>query len=172
MPGNRKYTVYAPPMKPQLIYLNKLFHSSDAVMKPLTQDLVGQEAAAHKAVIEIAKQYLQPKAQFGDPMIFPNAVMMDFSAAPNIADVKWTNPGDPANPYMADLTSPGPLKTGGKDRDVDPKIAASEVKPNYVPGAPDTGTKSPATVGSNIYTANELGTTSQMGASGEKGAVK
>ena len=72
---------------------------------------------------------------------------MDYVDAPDVsaaADDAWKNPGDPANAYVPDLSSPGPGKTDPSDKSSDPQIKASDVKPNYVIGGPKTGTRSPA----------------------------
>jgi hypothetical protein len=101
---------------------------------------------------------------------------MDYSDAPNVASVKWdssktgfnesvTNSGGPANPYTPDMSSPGPGKTDGVDKSVDPEIKAEDIKPNYVPGGPNTGTKNPADYAKKIA-AQVLGVKSKMGSSG------
>jgi len=98
--------------------------------------------------------------QSGDAQMFPSGVNLKYTGTsanpvPNLAEVEWdsaksnfsglptTNSGGPANAYVPDLTSPGPGRTLGTDKDVDPGISAAELKPNYVPGAPETGTVSP-----------------------------
>jgi len=166
MSGEGKYTVFAPPASDKNTLLNKLFRSTDAVHQAPTQDLVGKETDARAAVIAIAKQYLQPAHQTGDLGHFPSGVDLNFAGAPDTTDVAWTVAGDPANPYTPDTTSPGPGKTEGTDKNVDPQLSASDIKPTYVPGAPGTGTKSPAAVNAKIIAANLLGVPGVLGDSG------
>jgi hypothetical protein len=114
--------------------------------------------------------------QAGDSSMFPTGVNLSFRDAPNLAEVKWdskkfsfdgavTNSGGPANPYTPDVSSPGPGKTLGIDKDVDPKITVADVKSDsYIPGAPGTGTTSPDTTSTNIGSA-PIGKPLQMGKS-------
>jgi hypothetical protein len=136
---------------------------------------VGKEVEAREVVVEMGKNLLQPVLQQGDTGFFPNGVYLDYSAlnapvqAPNTAegaDVVWNSPGDPANSYIPDITSPGPGKTEGTDKSVDPQIAVADIKPNYVPGAPGTGTKSPTVTGPKMHDANLLGKPGILGDSG------
>lgn len=166
MSGNGKYTVYAPEASTKNTLLNKLFGSNDAIVKPPTQDLVGKEVEAREAVLTIARQYLQPNKQFGDEGMFPNGVDLNFSGAPNLEDVNWRSAGDPANAYMPDISSPEPGAVEGVDKNVDPQIKTVDIKPNFVPGAPGTGTKSPSTTNAKIIAANILGVSSKLGDSG------
>lgn len=175
MSGQGKYTTYAPPMSEKNTLLNKLFKSKDLVQRPPTQDLVGKETDAIAATIAIAKEVLTPTNQSGDLGHFPNGVKLDFSGtplnehAPDTAegkDVKWTKAGDPANSFVPDVSSPGPGKTEGSDKDVDPEVAVKDLKPNYVQGAPGTGTKSPTSTSAKIIAANILGVKTPMGESG------
>lgn len=162
MSGTGKYTVYAPPASDKNTLLNRLFNSKDAVQKPLTQDLVGKEEEARKSIVELAKSLLQPAHQVGDLRTFPEGVDLNFGGAPKIEDVKWVNPGDPANAYAPDPSSPGPGKTAGTDKATDPQLKPSDLKPNYVPGAPNTGTKSPAVTNAKIVAANTLGVAGKL----------
>jgi len=105
--------------------------------------LDASNTVAAQSISATATTYL--KAGIGDPSMFPTGVDMSYGAAPDLADVKWKNAGDPANAYVPDLSSPGP--TGGdsvnvdpKTKDKDPEISAADVKPTYVPGtAPNYG---------------------------------
>ena len=175
MSGTGKYTQYAPPASDKNTLLNKLFHSADSTQKPIVQDLVGKETDARAAVVDIAKAQLQPAHQAGDLGYFPAGVDLDFTGKsasvqpPDTAegkDVKWTNPGDPANSYVPDITSPGPGKTNGIDKSQDPKIAVKDLKPNYVPASPGTGTKSPTATNAKVVAANLLGVPGKLGDSG------
>lgn len=170
MPGEGKYTVYAPPASDKNTLLNKLFHSEDTVEKPLVQDLVGKENDARAAIVDVAKNKLQPTHQSGDPGYFPGGVDLDFSGAPELNDVKWANPGDPANPYVPDISSPGPGKTEGLDKDVDPEIKETDIKPNVDPdkisGVGNHGTTSPLATNAKLIAANLLGVSGKVGDSG------
>lgn len=184
MSGTGKYTQYAPTATDAHTLLNKLFHSNDPVEKSPVQDLVGKETDARNATVALANAKvvagvggIKPSdgVQQGDPKLWPQGVNLDYSGklasiqAPDTAegqDVVWTNPGDPANSYVPDITSPGPGKTSGLDKDVDPKIAAKDIKPNYVPGAPGTGTESPTTATPKLAAEQVLGTAAPLGDSG------
>lgn len=170
MSGEGKYTVYAPPASDKNALLNKLFHSEDTVEKPLTQDLVGKELDARAAILAIAQVKLQPTHQDGDVGMFPAGVDLDFSGAPDVSAVKWTNPGDPAAPYIPDVSSPGPGKTEGAEKDVDPNIKLTDIKPNtdvaHVGGVGNHGTTSPIATNAKIIAANLLGVSGKLGNSG------
>lgn len=166
MSGEGKYTKYAPAANAKNILLNKLFRDSDPAKAPVTQDLVGKEDEARMRILAIARANLTPPHQTGDLSLFPSGVDLNFVGGPQLADVKWVNPGDPANPYTPDMSSPGPGKTDGVDKLVDPGVSAKDVKPNYIPAGPKTGTKSPSVTSAKIYAATLLGVPSKMGDSG------
>lgn len=163
MSGQGKYTTYAPAATPRNALLNKLFKGNSAISNPL-QDLTGKETDAIAQTVARAKALLSPTVQQGDAGFFPSGVHMDYSGDPNgtsnpdLSKVGWTQAGDPANGYMPDITSPGPGNTDPHTKDVDPKIAVPDIKgAGYVPGAPDTGTKSPTETTSVIKANSELG---------------
>src|SRR5690349_5635370 len=124
MAGTGKYTVYAPPANDKNNLLNKLFRSSNPSEQPPTQDMVGKESGARAAILAIATAPvvngvggIQPSngVQAGDPGMFPQGVSLDFSGKlasiqpPDTAegkDVTWQRPGDPANSYVPDISSP------------------------------------------------------------------
>lgn len=81
-------------------------------------------------------------------------------------DVTWKNPGDPANSYVPDITSPGPGKTDGKDKSVDPTIKTNDIKPNFDPKNGTDGTKSPSNTGDKIFNGTTLGQDQTLGKSG------
>jgi hypothetical protein len=176
MSGNGKYTQYAAPASGKNTLLNKLFHSDDPTLAPVAQDLVGKEDDVRKAVVALAKQAMLPSHQSGDPALFPQGVDLDYtykqdpSMLPDIPSVKWKNPGDPANPYIPDISSPGPGKVSPLDKSKDPEIKVEDIKPNYVQGAPDTSTASPVAAAEKIVAANELGNSpGKLGDSGANG---
>lgn len=115
-------------------------------------------AAALKAVIDRATAPVvdgvgglipSDGKQVGDPDMFPGGVLFGFGGAPKMADVETstaTKPGNPANPYMPNIASPGP---GKFQHDVPTTIPVDELAKSiehlagYTAGAPGTGTTSP-----------------------------
>lgn len=172
MSGEGKYTTYASPSSDKNNLLNKLYHSSNSTVQPPTQDLVGKEKDAQAVIIKIAQAVLQPKHQVGDLNMFPAGVNLDYSDAPNTSQIAWAIAGDPANPYMPDISSPGPGKTDGTDKSVDPQVGLADMAKTiphlngYVPGGPNTGTKSPTATNAKLYAAQLLGVPSKLGDSG------
>lgn len=160
MAGQGKYTIYAPESNAKNNLLSKLFPSSP------TSAFVGKENDYRSIVIKSGNDNLKPSFQSGDSFFGPG-VSLDYSESPNVlasADNAWKNPGDPANAFSPDLTSPGPGNTDGIDKNVNPEIKSSDVKPSYVPGGPNTGTKNPAEYAKKIA-AQMLGVNSKMGSS-------
>lgn len=185
MPGTGKYTNYAASLTDAHTLLNKLFHSSDAVEVPPTQDLVGKETEARAAIIALATAKVDATGvgglvpsdgiQAGDPGMFPDGVDLSFNGAvglappnspPDVSTVKWTNPGDPATPYFPDLSSPGPGRTEGTDKDVDPKLAVSDVKPTYPNPGTTEDTRNPVPTAGLVSKAATLGAAMKLGDSG------
>lgn len=92
----------------------------------------------------------------GDLQMFPQGVDFKFGQAPNLQDTSLSKAGDPANPFMPDVSSPGAVDGSVN---VDPKaktgngsIEVADVKPNYVVAngivgqdAQNLGTQSPST---------------------------
>ena len=72
-------------------------------------------------------------------------------------EVVWKKPGDPANSYVPDLSSPGPGKTEGIDKNVDPEIKSTDIKPTFDPTRASVNTTSPSETGSRVYDGNLLG---------------
>lgn len=161
MAGQGKYTTYAPVASDRNSLLNRLYKGSGN--NPFT-DLTGKEEDARLQTVDRAKALLSPDVQQGDPGHFPAGVNMAYEGDPNgievpdLTKVKWDSAGDAANPYTPDISSPGPGKTDPLSKDVDPKVAVSDIKgAGYVPGAPGTGTKSPDKTAPAIKENNELG---------------
>lgn len=176
MPGEGKYTSYSGLSKadqlPKANFLKKLFGSHvksgdglDTAPPQVLHD-PADEDGMRKDIIAISKAAMQPAHQIGDMGFFPTGVDMQFQGAPDISTVKWDSAGDAANPYAPDISSPGPGKTEGTDKDKDPQIQIADLKPNYVPGAPNTGTKSPIATVAKIIAANILGVKAPSGDSG------
>lgn len=167
-PGSGRYTTYVPAASPKNEMLSKLFNAKspngDFYGKSYQTDVAAAAAAVVATATDKDKGLLPSDGtQAGDINMFPNGVRLNFADAPNLADVKWdstkfspsgvvTNSGGPANSYAPDISSPGVGKTLGIDKDADPKISVSDLKPNYVPGAPGTGTVSPSSTSPTIGT--------------------
>ena len=140
MPGQGKYTVYAPEANAKNTLLGRLFPEAP------TAEFVGKENEYRAQVTNVGSQYLTPDTAIGDPYFGPG-VDLNYGNAPDIlagADGMWNQPGDPANSFAPDISSPGVGKIDGTDKVSDPNLKASDLKPNYVPGGPSTGTRSPA----------------------------
>ena len=72
-------------------------------------------------------------------------------------DVKWEKAGDPATPYFPDIRSPGPGKTEGVDKEGDPEIKTTDIKPNFDPARASDNTLSPALASPDLYASHHLG---------------
>lgn len=171
-PGKGRYTTYVPAATTtsagsRYSLLWKLFNQRANTLisgiasfygessNPQTENNKAAEAAVKRARNNQTGLLPESGVQSGDLGMFPSGVDLSYGKAPNIADVAWTNPGDPANPYIPDVTSPGPgapgtVRTDGIDKNVNPDISAADVKPNYRPGAEGSGTRSPNEERSNI----------------------
>jgi len=132
-PGSGRYTSYTPvdstlaPSKTRYDSRLALFNNKSAAGKgDIQTDLVTKA----KSALEEGK---------GDLQMFPEGVDMAYGAAPTLADAQQNRVGDPANPYVPDLSSPGaeegkinvnPLsKSGAGSIDA---VGADGIKPNYV----------------------------------------
>jgi hypothetical protein len=170
--GKGKYTVYAPPASSKNALLHKLFAAKTpkAALPHQVAEDPGNETGVRELVLKDAQAMLAPNTQAGDLGFFPNGVKLDFSDSPDLATVKWTKPGDPANPYMPDIVAPGADPNGAvhiEPNTTDPGISVSDVKgAGYVPGGPDTGTKSPSKLAPKLDAAAELGKGGTLGDSG------
>ena len=164
MSGQGKYTIYAPESNAKNNLLSKLFPASP------TSAFVGKEVDYRNIVVGSGNSSLKPSNQVGDSY-FGTGVNLDFAGAPDIlagADGAWKNAGDPANSFAPDLSSPGPGKTDPTDKNTNPELKASDIKPTYVPGGPNTGTKSPAEYAKKVA-AQVLGVQGKMGSSDSSG---
>ncbi len=150
--------------------LTRLFPASPFAA-PLTS---GDEKAAQKMVIDVATAKvqngvggIQPSdgVQQGDLGMFPTGVRLGFGDSPNVTEVQWTNPGDPANPYHADPSSPGPGKTDGKDKTTDPGLKPGDL-PSTDSDPAGQNLRNPANDGPAIYSNNTLGKPQKLGESG------
>lgn len=119
---------------------------------------------------------LQPAngIQAGDLGMFPAGVDLSFgytvgvvppNSPPDVSTVVWQNPGDPANPYVPDITSPGPGLTDGTDKSVDPGISAADINP--APSIADVS--DPITDAKGVVKSNVIGQPQVLGDSGANG---
>jgi hypothetical protein len=149
-PGSGRYTTYIPVKSDRNDRLKKLFRNSNDIYAGAENNSTAAEAA-----VDTAKSVLTGK---GDQDLFGNGVDLGYGVnngtTPDTTTVKWEKAGDPANPYVPDLSSPGPGKTEGTEKDENPKIAIEDVKPNFDAKNPSVNTASPTA------TAARLGTTS------------
>jgi hypothetical protein len=146
-PGSGRYTTYLPVNSPRTERLMKLFKGGGGEIYGGAKS----NADAAAAIVKVAKSLFNGK---GDVDIFGNGVSLEYVEAPNTVDVQWAKPGDPANPYVPDITSPGPGRTEGVEKDSNPQLAPNDIKPNFDKGNPTVNTTSPA------GTSKRLGTTS------------
>jgi len=92
---------------------------------------------------------------------------------PDVSTVKWQNPGDPANPYIPDPSSPG---VGNSVQQVNPGISVSDIQAPFVPSSDGSDTSSgfgayaDDTAGSNVT--NPVTTGPQIGASAAPGSAQ
>lgn len=166
MPGKGKYSNYSDTIPSsdkggtnpaKLAFLSKLYSSGPS----LTQ----------ADVTSRANDNLIPSVQQSDLQMFGGPVSLDYTGAPNLSDVTWSKPGDPSTPYTPDVRSPGTavpvdqlgstdttaIQTNMNPRDGDPGIKTSDFSPNYVPGGPAGGTKSPSIYAKKIADTLSLG---------------
>ena len=146
-PGSGRYTTYVPVNTEKTTRLKKLFPGG-------LYDLYEGESSNAAAATKAAARATKVLNGVGDPDMFGQGVDLTYGDAPDTTKVEWKNPGDPATPYFPDLTSPGPTKTDGVDKDVNPGLNISDVKPNFDASNPSVNTTSPSA------TSNRLGTLS------------
>lgn len=150
-PGSGRYTTYIPVKNNRNDRLAKLFNKASSA-----GDLyAGAEnnSKAAEAAVGIAKSVLNGS---GDRDMFGDGIDLSYGSesgtVPDTTEVKWKTAGDPANPYVPDISSPGPGKTEGIDKDADPKIDSIDVKPNFNPKSPTVGATSPAATSKRLGT--------------------
>jgi hypothetical protein len=169
MPGKGFYTTFnSPKTDPKKLLLEKMFKGGGE--SNITPPFIGLDNAESRAVaVDTANKILRAEATggvtLGDPGFFPDGVDLAFTgqkASISIpdkvatADDAWNKPGDPANGYVPDITSPGPGLTEPNPAETDPKIKASDINPKVIPGE-DANTKNPSAAGRTLYNANHLG---------------
>lgn len=160
-PGSGRYTTYVPkasdPNAARNALLRRLFNAKAQDDRGVFYGSIDQTNNTDAAAAAVARATANVDGegrgglfpangiQAGDLSMFPQGVNLIFGEAPDTADVVWSKAGDPSNPFVPDLTSPGPGLTGPLDRDTNPQISVEDLKgPSYIPGAPGTGTKSPS----------------------------
>ena len=186
MSGQGIYTTFVPPTTSRSQYLAKLFPGDGSKWDPQVGStgeappfaagggVYMTQAAAAAAVAAEGNNLLLAAGnggiQQGDRDLFPNGVDMTFGRSPDISAGQtgkgmvddWQKPGDPANSFMPDISSPRGDGTDALDKNVDPQIAATDIVPNYLPTA---NTANPATTGPKISAANTLGQSLKQGSS-------
>jgi hypothetical protein len=146
-PGSGRYTTYVPVKNDKTTLLSKLFKGGLSSLYSGKEKNTEAAAAARDLAISV----LDGK---GDPDMFGAGVNLVFNAKDNAdtTTVKWSAAGDPANPYVPDITSPGPGKTDPKEKDQDPGIAATDIKPSFDTKNPTPNTASPASTSTRLGT--------------------
>ena len=146
-PGSGRYTTYVPVKSDRSERLFKLFKFG-------APDIYGGAESNAKAaeVTAATAKTLFNGVVAGDPDMFGPGVSLKHATAPNTTEVKWNKAGDPANPYVPDLTSPGPGKTDGTEKDADPGIKSTDIKPNFDPGNPTINATSPSATSGRLGT--------------------
>lgn len=157
MPGKGKYTTYNSNSSARKTFLASLFKASPYADK-------GPEEVRSE-VVSLGNGVLRAGAAngvaAGDSQMFPKGVDLTYSGknlpyGPSDGDVKVDAIGAPMNAYVPDVSSPGPGKTDGLDKnpELNPKLKPEEYKEGYVETA---NTKLPAETSAKVYSANVLG---------------
>lgn len=165
-PGKGRYTTFVTKASSRNSLLWKLFNKRAPNDRGVffgsqepSDNAKAAEAALARATAEVKDGVggLNPEKgrQAGDPGMFPTGVDLayggtDSISPPDTSKVEWKNPGDPANGFIPDISSPGPEKTNPLDKDQNPSVSPGDIKPNYIPGAPGTGTTAPSSTSSSI----------------------
>jgi hypothetical protein len=188
MPGQGKHTNYydtafkTPAEVDKKNLLEQVFPKSP---------FVGSEAYVQAKVLATANLRLKAIGadflQQGDSGYFPEGVFMDYrgpgGSSADISTVKWQKGGDPLNPYVPDIRSPGPAdgvvlsstETGEVLTNADASLGDSRTAPpatlteigtlnrNYDPAdieadaGENSGTRNPIWTGKKIHAAASLG---------------
>lgn len=157
MPGKGKYSNYSDTVPDA-----SQGGTSPAKLAFLSKVFTGGPSLNQADVAARGNDYLVPPVQNGNSLFGP--VNLNFSDAPDTATVQWGKPGDPSTPYTPDVRSPGSavpadqlgstdpasIQTNVTPRDGNPDVSPAAFAPNYVPGSPNSGTKSPAVYAKKI----------------------
>jgi hypothetical protein len=157
IPGSGRYTAYIPTKSDKTKLLSKLFKGGLSDLYDGAEKNSDAAAAARKVALSV----LNGK---GDPDVFGSGVDLSFGTSPNTMEVAWKTAGDPANPYVPDISSPGPGRTDGTQKDADPGISPTDIKPAFDPKKPTPNAASPAETSSKLGTLS-LGENLQFGKS-------
>lgn len=184
MPGKGKYTTYnVPATDPKKPLLEKMFKGAGDNTPPfigLDQQKATAEAVARGNNILRAKEWAgagENPLPAGDGIVDSGDIgfgKVDLTfqgrglaiTPPNTlidsADGKAIGTGlagMPASPYFPDITSPGPGKTEGVDKEGAGPIAPQEVRPqlNFDPKTATVNTRAPFATSKKVYDANTLG---------------
>ena len=148
-PGSGRYTTYLPVNNSRFQRMVKLFKGGLSAL--YGNKTSNSEAAA--VAVDTAKSVINGQ---GDVDIFGKGVDLGYGVnngtVPNTTEVAWSKAGDPANPYVPDVSSPGPGKTEGTDKSVDPELSTTDFKPNFDPNNPSVNTTSPSATSKRIGT--------------------
>ena len=188
-----RYTQYVGALSAAHTLLGKLFPGGPFAAQTETGDEKGAQAIVQTAAVApvdasgVGGLLPSKGVQSGDPGMFPNGVDLTFAGAtvfgsnspPDVSTVKWTNPGDPANPYIPDPTSPG---VGNAVQQSNPGISVSDIEAPFVPSTDGSDTSggfgafaddtagsnvaNPVTAGPLIGSAGAPGTSQTAGQSG------
>lgn len=159
-PGSGRYTTYLPVTTAKTTRLQKLFPGGFS-------ELYEGETSNAAAAVKASARAVGVLNGVGDPDLFGAGVDLKYGAAPDTTDVEWKNPGDPATAYFPDLSSPGPGKTDGVDKDANPGIEITDVKPNFDVANPSPNTTSPDATSNRLGT-NSIGDDLELGMSSVK----
>jgi hypothetical protein len=163
MPGKGKYTTYNEVKSPKKDFRDSLFKGgyNGLSAEEVKEDVVNRgnkilRAGGNRGMAK------------GDPNMFPDGVDMTYSGvnlpygAPD-GNVSTDRAGDPMNAFVPDVSSPGPGKTDGLDKNpaLNPKKTPEDYKKTYdgvyVPSANTRQSN-----GSVVYQKNVLGETNQF----------
>jgi hypothetical protein len=176
-----KYTTYVGGVATSAhTLLSKLFPNAPFAAQLSNADEVATQkiiAATATAKVVAGVGGLRPSngQQQGDLGMFPQGVDLSFAGGnlsppnspPNVSTVKWTKAGDPANPYIPDISSPVDLGTEGSDKNVDPGISVAEAQSiATTEDAAGQNLRNPTNDGPAIYGNNNIGSPQKLGDSG------
>ena len=116
MPGNGKYSLYVAPKGVKSRMYESLFPGTSRTSPPYKGLSEGQAVGVANLSGDKYLRGGDKGIQQGDPMTLGN-VAINFSHAPDTSTIEWKKPGDPIDGHVPDITSPGPGKTEGTNKD-------------------------------------------------------
>jgi hypothetical protein len=166
-PGSGRYTTFVP-----------IKSARNSVLKSVYNDRYGSKADIYEGSKSFdnfstaqvaAENSLKIKNKDEILEYWSEGISLFYKGAPDVSSVKFVNPGDPANPYVPDLSSPG-VNQGVPSIYSDPGISINDVKPNFDPKNLPLGEENPAvtskklaksilTAGKNVEFGKSLATT-------------